>query len=191
MAFQLPSLPYPKDALKPYMSEETIEYHYGKHHQTYLNNLNNLIAGTEYEKMNLEEIILKSQGAIFNNAAQTWNHTFFWNCLSPNGGGLPTGLLLEKIIQNFGSFEEFKNQFTNAAVTLFGSGWTWLVQNPDGKLEIVQTSNAGNPLTSGKKPLLTIDVWEHAYYIDYRNARAKFVEAFWEIVNWDFVSKNL
>lgn len=191
MAFQLPSLPYPKDALKPYMSEETIEYHYGKHHQTYLNNLNNLIAGTEYEKMNLEEIILKSQGAIFNNAAQTWNHTFFWNCLSPNGGGLPTGLLLEKIIQNFGSFEEFKNQFTNAAVTLFGSGWTWLVQNPDGNLEIVQTSNAGNPLTSGKKPLLTIDVWEHAYYIDYRNARAKFVEAFWEIVNWDFVSKNL
>lgn len=191
MAFQLPSLPYPKDALKPYMSEETIEYHYGKHHQTYLNNLNNLIVGTEYEKMNLEEIILKSQGAIFNNAAQTWNHTFFWNCLSPNGGGLPTGLLLEKIIQNFGSFEEFKNQFTNAAVTLFGSGWTWLVQNPDGKLEIVQTSNAGNPLTSGKKPLLTIDVWEHAYYIDYRNARAKFVEAFWEIVNWDFVSKNL
>lgn len=191
MAFQLPSLPYPKDALKPYMSEETIEYHYGKHHQTYLNNLNNLIVGTEYEKMNLEEIILKSQGAIFNNAAQTWNHTFFWNCLSPNGGGLPTGLLLEKIIQNFGSFEEFKNQFTNAAVTLFGSGWTWLVQNPDGKLEIVQTSNAGNPMTSGKKPLLTIDVWEHAYYIDYRNARAKFVEAFWEIVNWDFVSKNL
>lgn len=191
MAFQLPSLPYPKDALKPYMSEETIEYHYGKHHQTYLNNLNNLIVGTEYEKMNLEEIILKSQGAIFNNAAQTWNHTFFWNCLSPNGGGLPTGLLLEKIIQNFGNFEEFKNQFTNAAVTLFGSGWTWLVQNPDGKLEIVQTSNAGNPLTSGKKPLLTIDVWEHAYYIDYRNARAKFVEAFWEIVNWDFVSKNL
>lgn len=191
MAFQLPSLPYPKDALKPYMSEETIEYHYGKHHQTYLNNLNNLIVGTEYEKMNLEEIILKSQGAIFNNAAQTWNHTFFWNCLSPNGGGLPTGLLLEKIIQNFGNFEEFKNQFTNAAVTLFGSGWTWLVQNPDGKLEIVQTSNAGNPMTSGKKPLLTIDVWEHAYYIDYRNARAKFVEAFWEIVNWDFVSKNL
>lgn len=191
MAFQLPELPFPKDSLKPHMSEETIEYHYGKHHQTYVNNLNNLIAGTEFETKSLEEIILKSSGGIFNNAAQTWNHTFFWNCLSPNGGGKPTGKLLEEIEKNFGSFDEFKKQFTNAAITLFGSGWAWLVRNPEGKLEIVQTSNAGNPMTDGKKPLLTIDVWEHAYYIDYRNARPKFVEAFWEIVNWDFVQKNL
>jgi len=191
MAFVLPELPFPKDALKPYMSEETLEYHHGKHHQAYVNNLNNLIAGTEFEGMSLEEIILKSSGGIFNNAAQTWNHTFFWNCLSPNGGGKPLGLVLVELEKNFGSFENFKNQFTNAAVTLFGSGWAWLVKNPDGKLEIIQASNAGNPLTMGKKPLLTIDVWEHAYYIDYRNARPKFVEAFWEIVNWDFVAKNL
>jgi len=173
------------------MSEETLEYHHGKHHQAYVNNLNNLIAGTEFEGMSLEEIILKSSGGIFNNAAQTWNHTFFWNCLSPNGGGKPLGLVLVELEKNFGSFENFKSQFTNAAVTLFGSGWAWLVKNPDGKLEIIQASNAGNPLTMGKKPLLTIDVWEHAYYIDYRNARPKFVEAFWEIVNWDFVAKNL
>jgi len=191
MAFVLPELPFPKDALKPYMSEETLEYHHGKHHQAYVNNLNNLIAGTEFEGMSLEEIILKSSGGIFNNAAQTWNHTFFWNCLSPNGGGKPLGLVLVELEMNFGSFENFKNQFTNAAITLFGSGWAWLVKNPDGKLEIIQGSNAGNPLTMGKKPLLTIDVWEHAYYIDYRNARPKFVEAFWEIVNWDFVAKNL
>ncbi|MEJ5286235.1 MAG: Superoxide dismutase [Fe] [Candidatus Kapaibacterium sp.] len=191
MAFQLPELPFPKDALKPFMSEETIEYHYGKHHQAYVNNLNNLIAGTEFESMPLEEIILKSSGGVFNNAAQTWNHTFFWNCLSPNGGGKPTGKLLEEIERIFGSFEEFKKQFSNAAVTLFGSGWAWLVKNPNGNLEIVQTSNAGNPMTDGKTPLMTIDVWEHAYYIDYRNARPKFVDAFWEIVNWDFVQKNL
>ncbi|MCX7908272.1 MAG: superoxide dismutase [Fe] [Ignavibacteria bacterium] len=191
MAFQLIELPFQKDSLVPYISEETIEYHYGKHHQTYVNNLNNLIVGTEFENMSLEDIILKSQGGIFNNAAQTWNHTFFWCCLSPNGGGKPTGQLLTEIESNFGSFEEFKKQFSNAAITLFGSGWAWLVKSPSGNLEIVQTSNAGNPLTDGKKPLLTIDVWEHAYYIDYRNARPKFVEAFWEIVNWDFVSKNL
>ncbi|MGB9851988.1 MAG: superoxide dismutase [Candidatus Kapaibacteriota bacterium] len=191
MAFLLPALPFPKDSLKPFISEETIEYHYGKHHQTYVNNLNNLIAGTEYENMTLEEIILKSKGGIFNNAAQTWNHSFFWNCLSPNGGGIPEGKLLAEIEKNFGSFDAFRNEFSNAAITLFGSGWAWLVKNPDGKLEIIQTSNAGNPMTEGKIPLMTLDVWEHAYYIDYRNARGKFVEAFWNIVNWDFVQKNL
>lgn len=191
MAFQLPELPFSKDALKPHISEETIEYHYGKHHKAYVDNLNKLIAGTEFENMTLEEIILKSKGPIFNNAAQAWNHTFFWNCLSPNGGGKPSGQLLQEIEKYFGSFEEFKSQFSNAAITLFGSGWAWLAKKPDGSLEIIQASNAGNPLTEGKKPLLTIDVWEHAYYIDYRNARPKFVEAFWEIVNWDFVEKNL
>lgn len=191
MPFHLPDLPFPKDSLKPYMSEETLEYHHGKHHQAYVNNLNNLIAGTEFENMSLEEIIIKSSGPIFNNASQTWNHTFFWNCLSPNGGGVPKGELLKEIEKNFGSFEEFKKQFSNAAVSLFGSGWVWLVNKAKGNLEIIQTSNAGNPLTLGLKPLLIIDVWEHAYYIDYRNARPKFVEAFWEIVNWDFVLQNL
>ncbi len=191
MPFQLPDLPFSKDSLKPYMSEETLEYHHGKHHQAYVNNLNNLIAGTEFENMSLEDIILKATGSIFNNAAQTWNHSFFWNCLSPNGGSFPKGILLEEIEKNFGSFEEFKEQFSKAAISLFGSGWTWLVKKAEGKLEIIQTSNAGNPLTNGFKPLLTIDVWEHAYYIDYRNARQKFVDAFWEIVNWDFVLHNL
>lgn len=191
MPFQLPDLPFPKDSLKPYISEETLEYHHGKHHQAYVNNLNNLIAGTEFENMSLEQIIFKSSGSIFNNAAQTWNHTFFWNCLSPNGGGLPKGELLKEIEKNFGSFEKFKKQFSNAAVSLFGSGWVWLEKKAEGNLDIIQTSNAGNPLTLGFKPLLVIDVWEHAYYIDYRNARPKFVEAFWEIVNWDFVLQNL
>lgn len=191
MGFQLPELPFAKDALVPFMSEETIEYHYGKHHQTYVNNLNNLIVGTDYEDKSLEEIILNSQGSIFNNAAQVWNHTFFWYCLKPGGGSFPSGFLLEKIEQDFGSFDEFKKQFSNAATTLFGSGWVWLTKSDNGTLEIVPTSNAGNPMTAGKKPLLTIDVWEHAYYIDYRNARAKFVEAFWQIVNWEFVGKNL
>ncbi len=190
MPFQLPDLPFPKDSLKPYMSEETLEYHHGKHHQTYVNNLINLIAGTEFENMSLEEIIVKSSGPIFNNSSQTWNHTFFWNCLSPKGGGVPKGELLKEIEKNFGSFEEFKKQFSNAAVSLFGSGWVWLVKKAEGNLDIIQTSNAGNPLTLGFKPLLVIDVWEHAYYIDYRNARPKFVEAFWEIVNWDFVLQN-
>ncbi len=190
MPFALPELPFAKDALVPYMSAETLEYHHGKHHQTYVNNLNKLIEGTDFEKLSLEEIILRSQGSIFNNAAQTWNHTFFWNSISPRGGGQPAGALLEAINQNFGSFDEFKKKFTDSAVTLFGSGWVWLVKNPDNTLEIIQTSNAGTPLTMGKKPLLTLDVWEHAYYIDYRNARAKFVDAFWEIVNWDFASNN-
>ncbi|MCX7736238.1 MAG: superoxide dismutase [Fe] [Candidatus Kapabacteria bacterium] len=191
MKFELPELPFPKDSLKPHISEETFDYHHGKHHAAYVNNLNNLIAGTEFENMTLEEIIKKSQGGVFNNAAQTWNHTFFWHCLSPNSGGTPTGKVMEELTKNFGSFEKFKDDFSKAAATLFGSGWAWLVKNNDGSLEIVQTSNAGTPLTTDKKPILTLDVWEHAYYIDYRNARPKFIEMFWEIVNWDHVLKNL
>ena len=191
MEHKLPELPYAGDALAPHISAETIEYHYGKHHKAYVDNLNRLIPGTEFEKMSLEDIIKKSSGGIFNNAAQLWNHTFYWNCLSPRGGAEPSGELARAIAKSFGSFAKFKEQFTGAAVTQFGSGWAWLVKNPDGSLAVEATSNAGNPLKEGKKPLLTCDVWEHAYYIDYRNARAKYVEAFWELVNWDFVNKNL
>ncbi len=191
MKHELPPLPYPMDALEPYISKETLEYHYGKHHKAYVDNLNNLIPGTEFENLTLEEIVLKASGPIFNNAAQVWNHTFYWNSLTPKGGGEPEGKLADAIRRDFGSLEAFKEAFTKAAVTLFGSGWAWLVKNSDGKLEIVQTSNAGNPMTSGKKPLLTCDVWEHAYYIDYRNARPKYVENFWNLVNWDFVTQNL
>ena len=191
MEHKLPDLPYAKDALGPSISPETLEYHYGKHHKTYVDNLNKLIPGTELENMNLEEIVKKASGGIFNNAAQIWNHTFYWNCLSPKGGGEPSGAIADAITKNFGSFEQFKEKFTNAAVTLFGSGWAWLIKNPDGSLAIEATSNAGNPLKDGKQPLLTCDVWEHAYYIDYRNARAKYIEAFWKLVNWDFVARNL
>jgi len=191
MEHQLPELPYAKDALAPHISAETIEYHYGKHHKTYVDNINRLINGTEFEKMSLEEIIQQSSGGIFNNAAQVWNHTFYWNCLSPNGGGEPTGEIANAITKQFGSFAQFKEKFTNAAVTLFGSGWAWLVKNADGSLSIETTSNAGNPLKDGKRALLTCDVWEHAYYIDYRNARAKYLDAFWNLVNWEFVSQNL
>lgn len=191
MVHQLPPLPYAKNALEPHMSAETLEYHYGKHHQTYVDNLNKLIPGTEFENMSLEEIVMKSSGGVFNNAAQVWNHTFFWNCMKPNGGGEPTGALADAINTAFGSFANFKNEFSQKAVTLFGSGWAWLVRNSDGSLAIVQTGNAGNPMTSNQKALLTCDVWEHAYYIDYRNARAKFVENFWNLVNWDFVAQNL
>ena len=191
MEHKLPQLPYPNEALAPHISVETIEYHYGKHHKAYVDNLNRLIPGTEFEKLSLEEIIKKSSGGIFNNAAQIWNHTFYWNCLSPKGGKEPSGKLAAAIIKDFGSFAKFKEQFTNAAVTLFGSGWAWLVKNPDGRLAIEATSNAGNPLKESKKALLTCDVWEHAYYIDYRNARAKYVEAFWNLVNWDFATANL
>ncbi|WP_198243029.1 superoxide dismutase [Fe] [methane-oxidizing endosymbiont of Gigantopelta aegis] len=190
MTFELPPLPYAKDALAPHISEETLEYHYGKHHQTYVTNLNNLVPGTEFEGKSLEEIIKTSSGGIFNNAAQIWNHTFYWNSLSPNGGGEPTGELANAINRTFGSFEEFKEAFTKCAVTTFGSGWAWLVKNPNGTLELVSTSNAGCPLTEGQTPLLTCDVWEHAYYIDYRNARPKYLEAFWNLVNWDFAAKN-
>ncbi|MBM3744766.1 MAG: superoxide dismutase [Fe] [Acidobacteria bacterium] len=189
--FELPQLPYATDALSPHISAETIEYHYGRHHKTYVNNLNQLAAGTEFEKASLEDVVRKSTGKVFNNAAQVWNHTFYWNCLSPKGGGQPQGALLAAIQKAFGSFEEFQRQFTEVAVGLFGSAWAWLVKKADGSLAIKGTANAGTPLTEGDTPLLTCDVWEHAYYIDYRNARAKYVETFWKIVNWDFVAKNL
>ncbi|MFH1381632.1 MAG: Fe-Mn family superoxide dismutase [Chloroflexota bacterium] len=191
MEHKLPSLSYAKDALAPYISAETLEYHYGKHHAAYVDNINRLIKGTEFESMSLEEIVQKSSGGIFNNAAQVWNHTFYWNCLAPQAGGEPTGELAQAITKTFGSFDQFKEKFTNAAVTLFGSGWAWLVKNPDGTLAIEATSNAANPLKDGKKVLLTCDVWEHAYYIDYRNTRAKYVEAFWKLVNWKFATENL
>jgi len=190
MAFELPALPYGKNRLLPHISEETLEFHYGKHHQTYVTNLNNLVPGTEFEGLSLEEIISKSSGPIFNNAAQVWNHTFYWNSLIPNGGGEPTGTLAETITTTFGSFAKFKEEFTKCAVTTFGSGWAWLVKNADGTLALVSTSNAGCPLTSGQTPLLTCDVWEHAYYIDYRNARPAYLEAFWAVVNWDFAEAN-
>ncbi len=190
MAFELPALPYAKNRLVPHISEETLEYHYGKHHQTYVTNLNNLIPGTEFESLSLEEIIVKSSGPIFNNAAQVWNHTFYWNSLTPNGGGEPTGALANAINTTFGSLVKFKEEFTKCAVTTFGSGWAWLVKNADGSLALVSTSNAGCPLTTGQTALLTCDVWEHAYYIDYRNARPAYLEAFWALVNWDFAEAN-
>jgi len=190
MEHTLPPLPYAKDALQPTMSAETLEFHYGKHHQAYVTNLNNLIKGTEFENLSLEEIIKKSQGGIFNNSAQVWNHTFFWNCMKPNGGGAPTGPVADAINAKWGSFDKFKEEFQKSAVSNFGSGWTWLVKKTDGTVDIVNTSNAGTPLTTDNKALLTVDVWEHAYYIDYRNARPKFVESWWNIVNWDFVNQN-
>ncbi len=190
MTHELPALPYPKDALQPHISAETLEYHYGKHHQTYVTNLNNLIKNTEFETMSLEDTILKSTGGIFNNAAQVWNHTFYWNCLSPNGGGAPTGALAAAINAKWTSFDAFREAFSKAAVGTFGSGWAWLVKNAAGELEIVSTSNAATPLSHGQIALLTCDVWEHAYYIDYRNARPKYVETFWNLVNWNFVAAN-
>ena len=174
----------------PYISEETLEFHHGKHHQTYVTNLNNLVPGTEFADLTLEEIILKSSGPIFNNAAQVWNHTFYWKSLTPDGGGEPAGALADAINATFGSFEKFKEEFSKCAVTTFGSGWAWLVKNADGSLALVSTSNAGCPLTTGQTPLLTCDVWEHAYYIDYRNARPAYLEAFWALVNWDFAAAN-
>lgn len=191
MTFELPKLPYEKNALEPHISAETLEFHYGKHHAAYVTNLNKLVEGTDHASKSLEEIIKSSEGGLFNNAAQVWNHSFYWNCMSPNGGGEPKGELAEAINAAFGSFAEFKEQFTTAAKTQFGSGWAWLVKNTDGKLEIVKTGNAETPVSGDKTPLLTCDVWEHAYYVDYRNARPKYVEAFWNLVNWDFVSANL
>ena len=190
MAFELPPLPYAKDALAPFITAETIDYHYGKHHQAYVTNLNNLVKGTDNEGKSLEDIILSSSGGLFNNAAQVWNHTFYWNNLKPAGGGEPTGALADAINKTFGSFAAFKEKFSASAVGNFGSGWTWLVRNKDGTIEITNTSNAGCPLTEGKKPLLTVDVWEHAYYVDFRNLRAKYVETFWNYVNWDFVASQ-
>jgi len=191
MEHKLPQLPYAMDALQPHISKETLEFHYGKHHQTYVTNLNNLIKGTEFENLSLEEIVQKSSGGMFNNAAQVWNHSFYWFCLSPKGGGQPSGTLADAITKKFGSFDEFKKQFTQTAVTTFGSGWAWLVKDANGSLELVSTSNAQTPLTqAGKTPLMTCDVWEHAYYIDYRNRRPDYVGAFWNLVNWEFVAKK-
>lgn len=191
MTHELPPLPYEMNALEPHISRETLEYHYGKHHQTYVTNLNKLITDTEFADLPLEGIIKKASGGIFNNAAQVWNHTFYWNSMSPNGGGNPQGAVAEAIDKAFGSFDAFKEKFTNTAVTTFGSGWAWLVKNADGSLDVVSTSNAGNPLTDGKTPLLTCDVWEHAYYIDYRNKRPDYVNNFWSLVNWQFVNEQL
>ena len=191
MAIDLPALPYDRDALAPHISAETIDFHYGKHHQAYVTNLNNQTKGTDFEAMDLEAIIRKAQGGMSNNAAQVWNHSFYWNCLAPVAGGEPTGKLADAITTAFGSFSSFKEQFTQTALATFGSGWAWLVQRQDGNLALVSTPNAATPLTGSDKPLLTCDVWEHAYYIDYRNARAEYVEAFWNLVNWDFVASNL
>ncbi|MCC5863580.1 MAG: superoxide dismutase [Fe] [Wenzhouxiangella sp.] len=191
MAFTLPDLPYAKDALEPHISSETLEFHYGKHHKTYVDKLNGLIDGTDLADKSLEEVVRSSEGGVFNNAAQIWNHTFYWHCLAPNGGGEPSGKLAELIKRDFGSFADFKAKFTETAINTFGSGWAWLVQNPDGKLEITSTSNAQTPLTGSARPLMTCDVWEHAYYIDYRNARPQYMDAFWNLVNWDFVAGNL
>lgn len=191
MSIELPALPYARDALQPHISSETLDFHYGKHHQTYVDNLNKMIVDTEFADADLETIVKKSQGGMFNNAAQIWNHTFYWNSLSPKGGGEPTGKLADAIAKAFGSFAAFKDAFGKAAIGTFGSGWAWLVQRPDGALAIVSTSNAATPITGSDRPLLTCDVWEHAYYIDYRNARAKYVEAFWSLVNWEFAAKNM
>ncbi len=190
MHHELPELPYDLNALAPHISEETLEYHYGKHHQGYVNNLNKLIAGTEFEAMNLEDIIGKANGVIFNNAAQAWNHAFYWTSLSPNGGGEPGGPLARAIDAAFGSFAEFRKEFTAQAAGLFGSGWVWLVKNRDGSLAIMKGQNAETPLRTGETALLTCDVWEHAYYIDYRNARPRYLEALWEIFDWDFATRN-
>lgn len=191
MEHKQPELPYAMDALAPHVSKETLEFHYGKHHASYVTNLNNLIKGTEFADASLEDIVRKSSGGIFNNAAQIWNHTFYWHCLKPNGGGAATGAVAAAIDKAFGSFDKFKEEFTNSAINNFGSSWTWLVKKSDGSVAIVNTSNAATPLTDAStKPLLTCDLWEHAYYIDYRNARPKYLEAFWALVNWDFVNAN-
>jgi Fe-Mn family superoxide dismutase len=190
MIHELPPLPYAMNALAPAISEETLQYHYGKHHAAYVTNLNKLIPGTPFEALSLEEIVRKSEGGVFNNAAQVWNHTFYWNCLGPGRGGEPTGAIGQAIQQAFGSFAAFKERFSQAAVGQFGSGWAWLVRTPDGGVSIESTGNAATPLRDGRKPLLTCDVWEHAYYIDYRNARPNYVNAFWSLVNWDFVNQN-
>ncbi|RXJ73607.1 superoxide dismutase [Fe] [Veronia nyctiphanis] len=192
MAFQLPALPYEKNALEPHISAETLDYHHGKHHNTYVVKLNGLVEGTELESKSLEELIKTSTGGVFNNAAQIWNHTFYWHCLSPNGGGEPTGDVADAIAKSFGSFDDFKAKFTDSAINNFGSSWTWLVKKADGTLDIVNTSNAATPLTEeGVTPLLTVDLWEHAYYIDFRNVRPDYMAAFWALVNWEFVAKNL
>jgi len=191
MAYELPKLPYDMNALEPYISKETLEYHYGKHHAAYVNNLNKLVEGTEFSDASLEEIIKSADGGIFNNGAQVWNHTFYWNCMSPEGNREPTGALLNAIKSDFGSFEEFKDKFSKAAATLFGSGWAWVVKTPMGKLDIIQESNAGNPLRTGFEPIMTCDVWEHAYYIDKRNRRPAYIDDFWNLVDWETIGKRI
>jgi len=191
MAIELPALPWARDALAPHISAETIDYHYGKHHQTYVTNLNNQIKGTEFEGLDLVAIVKKAQGGMFNNAAQVWNHTFYWNSLTPKGGGEPSGKLADALKKSFGGFAQFKEDFSKAAVGTFGSGWAWLVQRADGGLALASTSNAATPITGTDRPLLTCDVWEHAYYIDYRNARAKYVEGFWNLANWEFAASQM
>ncbi len=190
MAFELPALPYEKNALEPHISAETLEYHYGKHHQAYVTKLNELTKGTDDENKSLEEIIQSASGGLFNQAAQVWNHTFYWHCLSPNGGDQPSGALAEAINAKFGSFEAFKDEFNAKAAGNFGVGWTWLIKAADGGVDIVNTDDADTPIAHGQTPLLTIDVWEHAYYIDYRNARPKYLDAVWNIINWEFVAQN-
>ncbi|MCF8235389.1 MAG: superoxide dismutase [Bacteroidales bacterium] len=190
MKHELPKLPFEKDALEPHISKDTLEFHYGKHHQAYVNKLNGLIEGTQFEEADLEEIIQKADGGIFNNGAQVWNHTFYWNCLSPDGGGDPTGKLADAINEQFGSLEKFKKEFSNAAATLFGSGWAWLARDDQGKLHIIQKSNADNPIRDGLTPLLTCDVWEHAYYLDKQNRRPAYVEDFWKIIDWEKVGER-
>lgn len=190
MAFELPALPYEKNALEPHISAETLEYHYGKHHQAYVTKLNDLTSGTDDANKSLEEIVKSSSGGLFNQAAQVWNHTFYWHCLSPNGGGEPSGALGEAISAKFGSFDKFKEEFNTKAAGNFGSGWTWLIKTDDGGVDIINTDDADTPIAHGQTPLLTIDVWEHAYYIDYRNARPKYLEAVWNVINWDFVAQN-
>jgi len=188
MAHQLPKLPYALDALEPHIDATTISIHYGKHHQTYADNLNKLVPGTEFAEASLEQIILKAQGPIFNNAAQVWNHTFYWDGMKPNGGGEPKGELLAALEKSFGNFTGFKEQLSKTSVTQFGSGWGWLVKKKDGALAVVQTGNAANPLTAGDVPLLTCDVWEHAYYLKYQNRRADYVGSWWNVINWDAVA---
>ena len=191
MAIELPPLPYERTALEPHISAETLDYHYGKHHQTYVTNLNNLIKGTEFEEQALEDIVRKASGGTFNNAAQVWNHTFYWHSLSPRGGGDPSGKLADAIVKAFGSLDKFREEFTKTAIGTFGSGWAWLVQRPDGSLGLASTANAATPLTGADRALLTCDVWEHAYYIDYRNARPKYLEAFWKLVNWEHAASRM
>lgn len=190
MSFELPQLPYALNALEPHISQKTLEFHYGKHHQTYVNNLNNLVPGTEFEEASLEEIVKRSEGGIFNNGAQVWNHTFYFHTFSPNGGGQPKDALADAIVRDFGSFETFQADFAAAATSLFGSGWAWLVKGAGGKLSIVKESNAGNPLRNGLTPLLTCDVWEHAYYLDVQNRRPDYVASFWKIVDWTIVAER-
>ncbi|MHB8384932.1 superoxide dismutase [Metallibacterium sp.] len=191
MAIELPTLPYDRAALEPHISAETLDFHYGKHHQAYVTNTNNLIKGTEFEAMDLDQIVRKSSGGLFNNAAQVWNHSFYWQSLSPKGGGDPSGKLADALIKAFGSIEKFREEFSKTAIGTFGSGWAWLVQRPDGNLGLASTSNAATPLTGADRALLTCDVWEHAYYIDYRNARPKYLEAFWKLVNWEHAASRM